>query len=339
MPNVMKLESLSGETPQEIIEVDSGSLTIGRDTENAIVVDSDSVSRIHACVFEVQGSWLLRDLNSTNGTQVNGVKVQPGQFRMLRHGDLVQLANFPMRFTELHPINHESEDGVPPPTLLVFNGDHFEADFPLATPGARFLVGGAEGHLFLEPPGDATQLEIAFHASHLEMTVIASAVPIIVNGMSVGGVTTLSDRDEIDIESYKIIVNDPASARTSKENRMIAALQAQPKRPGAPQATLGTNEARPWEWESDVTKKKLMSGRKFVFGTNPEEDDVSGTVAMTRQEMAFKTGEIGAAQRFSQSAARMDTVKDPDSVEKRQMIMGAIVLVLLIGVLVYFFLG
>jgi predicted component of type VI protein secretion system len=342
----MKLESLAADEPQEIIQVDSGNLTVGRESDNAIVIDSDSVSRLHACIFEVLGNWFLRDLNSTNGTLVNGVKVQPGQLRLLRDGDLVQLANFPVRFTEV--LSPEAEDVYMPPTLLVFYGDHFETDFPLATPGARFSIGGADGHVFLDnAPSHTVQLEISSNANHLELTTGSGGVPIIVNGMAVGGTTALTDRDEIDVGTYKIVVNDPASARSSKENRMIAAISAQ-KRAGnnlpatttanvTAQANVPPAGSKSWEWESEQARRKMTSGRKFVFGTSPEEDDVTGTVAMSRQEVAFKVGEVGSAQRFSQTAVRLDTVSDNEGSEKRQMIFGAFVLLFLIAAAVYLF--
>ena len=118
---------------------------------------------------------------------------------------------------------------------------------------------------------------------------------------------------------------------------MIAALQAQPKRPGAPiKASLGQAEARPWDYETDAARRKLATGRKFVFGTNPDDHDVTGTVAMSRQEMSFKSGEIGSAQRFSQSSAKQPVQRDPEMLEKRQMLMGIVVLLFIVAALVYF---
>lgn len=338
MPSPIKLESLAGNTPVEIIQTDTGNLTLGRDTENAIVVDSDSVSRVHACLFEVQGSWLLRDYNSTNGTLVNGVKVQGGQVRLLRNEDLIQIANFPIRFTELDRPVIEHPDAIPP-TLLVFYNDHFETEYPLATPGATFAIGGPEAHFFLENAAEEIQLQIASNGGRLELTSYPGGASVIINGMSVGGVTTLADRDEIDLGPYKIIVNDSASARASKQNKMIAALEAQKNaRPSQIPilARVGTGENRAWDYEAE-SKRKVTTGRKFVFGTSPDEDEnnVTGTVAMTRQEMAYKVGEVGSA-RFSQSAPRLDQVTNPESAERRQMIIGILVLIALIGALAYF---
>ena len=343
MSSLIKLESLAGPDPEEIIQIDSGELTVGREPENAIVIDSDSVSRLHACFFEVLGNWLIRDMSSTNGTMVNGVKVQPGQIRLLRDGDLIQVANFPVRFSEVEEHGQNGAEPPPqlPPTLLIFSGESFETDFPLALPGAKFTIGGREGHLFLEGENpEAVNLEITTGPGHIELSKGVGGISVIVNGMAVNGVTNLADRDEIDIGHYKIIVNDPTSANTSKESRMLAAITAQKKFSGDANAIQanpsGVAGSKAWEWESEQAKRKLNAGRKFVFGSSPE-DNVTGTIAMSRQELAMKTGEVSSAQRFQQSNSRPEPTGDPVAKEKQQVIFGVFVLLFIIGAAVYFF--
>jgi two-component system, NtrC family, response regulator HydG len=46
-------------------------LTIGRESTNRVVVNDDRCSRRHAEVFFANGRWVVRDLGSSNGTQVN----------------------------------------------------------------------------------------------------------------------------------------------------------------------------------------------------------------------------------------------------------------------------
>src|SRR6187455_1987293 len=48
--------------------VDGESITVGRAPTNAIVVKDERCSRNHAEVFQSQGQWMLRDLDSRNGT-------------------------------------------------------------------------------------------------------------------------------------------------------------------------------------------------------------------------------------------------------------------------------
>ena len=84
----------------------------------------------------------------------------------------------------------------------------------------------------------------------------------------------------------------------------------------------------------------MLTGRKFVFGTSPDDSEggegVTGTISMSRQEMNYHVGEVGAANRFSQSSARQRVVPDGDAAERRQVIFGFFVLLVIIGAVVYF---
>jgi FHA domain len=62
--------------------------TIGRLPDNTIVIDSPAVSSHHASVFNDRGLLAVEDLQSTNGTFVNGVRVSR---TILKHGDVLQV--------------------------------------------------------------------------------------------------------------------------------------------------------------------------------------------------------------------------------------------------------
>ena len=46
--------------------------TIGRDQENKLRIDDTAVSRFHAVMFAEDGNYYVQDIDSTNGTLVNG---------------------------------------------------------------------------------------------------------------------------------------------------------------------------------------------------------------------------------------------------------------------------
>ena len=48
---------------------------IGRDTSNDIVVDDDEISACHARIFFEEGKFWVEDLQSTNGTFLNGKRI------------------------------------------------------------------------------------------------------------------------------------------------------------------------------------------------------------------------------------------------------------------------
>ncbi len=52
-----------------------GPLTIGRDAGNDMVLGFGKISRRHAVIEWAEGAWRVRDLNSENGTSVNGEEV------------------------------------------------------------------------------------------------------------------------------------------------------------------------------------------------------------------------------------------------------------------------
>jgi Protein of unknown function (DUF3662)/FHA domain len=67
----------------------SAGATIGRSREADIVLDDANVSRKHAEVRPSGGSWIVRDLGSTNGVKVNGRRIQGPQ--SLKVGDVIEL--------------------------------------------------------------------------------------------------------------------------------------------------------------------------------------------------------------------------------------------------------
>ena len=87
-------------------------LTIGRqelDTSNQVDIDlmpyegrEKGISRRHATLCRTRHTLSLVDLNSTNGTYLNGIRLIPHQPRLLRDGDEICLGNmrFQMRFAE-----------------------------------------------------------------------------------------------------------------------------------------------------------------------------------------------------------------------------------------------
>jgi hypothetical protein len=63
---------------------------IGRAPVNHIVIDHSTVSGQHAMLVRVGDSYWLQDLNSTNGTQINGVLVTDAK---LKDGDTIRFGS------------------------------------------------------------------------------------------------------------------------------------------------------------------------------------------------------------------------------------------------------
>jgi hypothetical protein len=76
-------------------------VTIGREEGNLLRLNDERVSRFHAKVQQEDSDVILTDLESTNGTRVNG---QPVQIRRLRVGDQINLGRSMLLFGTLEEI-------------------------------------------------------------------------------------------------------------------------------------------------------------------------------------------------------------------------------------------
>jgi HD-GYP domain-containing protein (c-di-GMP phosphodiesterase class II) len=94
MQSVIRLKGISGEVKGKQWE-SSNVLRAGRLGTLEIVLDDSSVSRRHAELRRADNGWWVRDLESTNGTYVNGVRLGPGE-RQLHPRDIVQFGKVAM---------------------------------------------------------------------------------------------------------------------------------------------------------------------------------------------------------------------------------------------------
>jgi diguanylate cyclase (GGDEF)-like protein len=89
-------------------ELGTGDVVIGRDEENKICVDLTDVSRRHARLYEQDGGAWVEDLDSTNGTLVNDVRIDGP--RQLCNGDHLMVGGAVFKFIEggnLEALYHE----------------------------------------------------------------------------------------------------------------------------------------------------------------------------------------------------------------------------------------
>jgi HD-GYP domain-containing protein (c-di-GMP phosphodiesterase class II) len=94
MKQTIRLRGISGDVKGKVWEHDS-LLRAGRLNSLEIVLDDNSVSRQHAEIRATPAGWFLRDLKSTNGTFINGVRLGHEE-RPLRSRDIVQFGKVAM---------------------------------------------------------------------------------------------------------------------------------------------------------------------------------------------------------------------------------------------------
>ena len=88
--------SLDGQTLAEYT-MNKERYTIGRLPDNDIRIDNPAVSGHHSLIINILNDSFLEDLNSTNGTYVNGKLIKK---HALQHGDIITIGHHQLRFIE-----------------------------------------------------------------------------------------------------------------------------------------------------------------------------------------------------------------------------------------------
>jgi pSer/pThr/pTyr-binding forkhead associated (FHA) protein len=88
--------SLNGQTLAEY-NLSKERYTVGRLPDNDIRIDNPAVSGHHSLVINILNDSFLEDLNSTNGTYVNGKLIKK---HALTHGDVITIGHHQLRFVD-----------------------------------------------------------------------------------------------------------------------------------------------------------------------------------------------------------------------------------------------
>ncbi|ENW06389.1 FHA domain-containing protein [Acinetobacter beijerinckii] len=99
-----KLQAITGEFTGQEINVE-GDMLVGRHQDADVLLQSADISRRHAALLlKGQHLW-VQDLNSSNGTFINDLKIE--QETELHDGDILQFASF--MFSVLAPVEIEKD--------------------------------------------------------------------------------------------------------------------------------------------------------------------------------------------------------------------------------------
>ena len=117
--------SLDGQVMAEF-NMNKERYTIGRLSDNDVRIDNPAVSGHHSLIINILNDSFLEDLNSTNGTYVNGKLIKK---HALQHGDVVTVGHHQLRFMDT-----QANDAEP---------DEFEKTM-IITPGSAVAAAAAK---------------------------------------------------------------------------------------------------------------------------------------------------------------------------------------------------
>jgi len=151
-------------------------VTIGREEDNTIQLNDERVSRFHVKIQEDGGRVILTDLESTNGTRING---HPVQMRVLQFGDQLSIGRSILVYGSAGEIDGESR-GTP---VAELRGR--KTDDPAA---GRRTVSGPE-----DEEGDADQAQRAEAAGDEAQELFPKGPPEIPADLKMSQMAQLSD--------------------------------------------------------------------------------------------------------------------------------------------------
>lgn len=119
----------------EVIEnrfLNDSSFTIGSLADSDLCLAVEGISRSHARITSVGNDDILDDLNSTNGTLVNG---QPITRHILQNDDVIEIADVQIRYR-----NHKAIEGPSFDRTMIIQASAMEGDAPAQPVGAYALA-------------------------------------------------------------------------------------------------------------------------------------------------------------------------------------------------------
>ena len=96
----MKIFFKQGHKNGDVYTLSPPGISFGRELDNDIILSQAGASRYHSKLIWKNGEWYIRDLGSTNGTYLNGEKIEPEKDIKLKNGDIIRIGTQTMCFAE-----------------------------------------------------------------------------------------------------------------------------------------------------------------------------------------------------------------------------------------------
>lgn len=89
------LKGISSDVEGQVIELTENETTIGRHDNNKVVIGHLSISSFHCVIMKMGDKYTIKDLDSTNGSRVEGQKIK---VKALADGNKVHIGGLAFRF-------------------------------------------------------------------------------------------------------------------------------------------------------------------------------------------------------------------------------------------------
>ena len=172
--------SLDGVVIKEV-QITKDKTTLGRRPYNDIVIDNLAVSGEHATLQMVGADVFIEDLNSTNGTYINGKAIKR---QLLAHNDTVEIGKYKIKYMVEDGTDYEKtqvvRSGAPAPSAY---GHSHTQPAPMSTHGSASGFGGM-------PSGTTASIKVLNGAAAgREVTLVKVVTTVGKPGVQVASIT------------------------------------------------------------------------------------------------------------------------------------------------------
>ncbi len=243
-------------------DADRAQILLGRRGGVDVLLPHASVSLVHARIERRGAGYVLVDDGSTNGTRLNGARVEPGQPRPLAPGDRVGIGAFELEVAALEgddaPAGESSISiarrmvaevlgvlgpGAQHPTLAVIDdGAAAGRALAVAEVGRRYVVGSDPGcDLVLADPSVApAHLRVRRDYRGVTVADLDTGYGLYVNDHFVAGERGLRDGDVLAVGKLRLRFADPAELYLRRLEQVPTPEAESP--PAAPARPRGRGE-------------------------------------------------------------------------------------------------
>ncbi len=129
--------------------------TIGRLPDNDVRIDNPAVSGHHSLIINILNDSFLEDLNSTNGTYVNGKLIKK---HALQHGDVITIGHHQLRFNDQQTSDVEQDEFEK--TMVIPANQQNAAQLARAEKAAEAAIAENATEVAAEKPADRVDVRV-----------------------------------------------------------------------------------------------------------------------------------------------------------------------------------
>jgi len=250
---MLRLIMRRGPTPGAIYELAADEITIGRGSKNHIIIRDTEVSREHCRLTRIMDAYEVRDLGSSNGTFVNGQRVnggfilEPGAILELGDSITLEYERVRMRMVERPPVTDE-EDTQPTVNFAyrvmmthgVITGRVFELNEAIITVGRDL----SNDIVVQDPEVSRYQVRLRRVRQGYSIEDMGSTNGTFVNGIRLAGPIVLNHDDVVKLGS---------TIQMQFVADLLPPLDASAEDTGATQPATDSQPARPPHFHRDET--------------------------------------------------------------------------------------